>query len=289
MFDNARVAVKEGFGRHAKATDKYLAMSAHYSFKPVFCNIASGHEKGLVEGLVGLVRRQMFVPVPHVDSLDDLEKQLLQYCLEYRNHKIPSKPDTVAVMAQETMKYLNPLPPYQFDTSKTVQIKADEFSLIRFDYNKYSVPYEYSNKSVTVKGCGNSISIKADNEEIASYPRDYRRGQTHFCLEHYIELIARKPRSVYNAAPVKQCIPQELNRFLMKLDTPENIVKTLRLYIEHGNELLNYLSSSSSYEDLNIRVNNELKMFTPVQTDLEISVNKRNLNSYDTFLMKGVM
>ena len=27
IFDNARVAVKEGFGHHAKATDKYLALS----------------------------------------------------------------------------------------------------------------------------------------------------------------------------------------------------------------------------------------------------------------------
>ena len=64
IFDNARVAVKEGFGCHAKATDKYLSLSAHYSFKPVFCNPAQGHENGLVEGLVGLVRRNFFVPVP---------------------------------------------------------------------------------------------------------------------------------------------------------------------------------------------------------------------------------
>ncbi len=47
IFDNARVAVKEGFGHHAKATDKYLALSAHYAFRPIFCNPAQGHEKDL--------------------------------------------------------------------------------------------------------------------------------------------------------------------------------------------------------------------------------------------------
>ncbi|MDD5947590.1 MAG: hypothetical protein PUC41_07345 [Oscillospiraceae bacterium] len=36
IFDNARVAVKEGFGYHAKATDKSLALSAHYSFNLEF-------------------------------------------------------------------------------------------------------------------------------------------------------------------------------------------------------------------------------------------------------------
>ena len=40
IFDNARIAVKKGFGVHAKATDKYIALAAHYCFEPVFCNAA---------------------------------------------------------------------------------------------------------------------------------------------------------------------------------------------------------------------------------------------------------
>lgn len=44
IFDNAKVAVKEGFGLHAKAQDSYKAFAAHHAFKPEFCNIASGHE-----------------------------------------------------------------------------------------------------------------------------------------------------------------------------------------------------------------------------------------------------
>lgn len=48
IFDNAKVAVREGFGLHAKATEGYASFSAHYAFKTDFCNIASGNEKGLV-------------------------------------------------------------------------------------------------------------------------------------------------------------------------------------------------------------------------------------------------
>ena len=48
IFDNARVAVKEGFGAHAKKQAGYTALSIHYGFKAEFCNPASGHEKGLV-------------------------------------------------------------------------------------------------------------------------------------------------------------------------------------------------------------------------------------------------
>ena len=60
IFDNAKVAVKDGFGANSVATYKYKAMAAHYSFTPVFCNVAQGHEKGLVEGLVGFSRRNFF-------------------------------------------------------------------------------------------------------------------------------------------------------------------------------------------------------------------------------------
>ena len=59
IFDNARVAVKSGFGAHAAAQDDYSKLAAHYGFQPVFCNPASGNEKGLVENLVGYIRRNV--------------------------------------------------------------------------------------------------------------------------------------------------------------------------------------------------------------------------------------
>ena len=58
IFDNAKVAVKDGFGANAVATDKYKAMAAHYAFTPVFCNVAQGHEKGLGRRAGGLFKAQ---------------------------------------------------------------------------------------------------------------------------------------------------------------------------------------------------------------------------------------
>ena len=210
IFDNARVAVKEGFGHHAKATDKYLSLSAHYSFRPVFCNPAQGHEKGLVEGLVGLVRRNFFVPVPNISTIGELNTKLLEFCEKYRRHKISGKSMTVGEMAENCKEHWIPLPPYRYDTSNTLQVKADDFSLVRFDHNKYSVPYQYSSKTITIKGSGNKIVMLFCGETIAEYDRDYRHNQTHYRLEHYIGLIEKRPRSVYNAAPIKETVPKEL-------------------------------------------------------------------------------
>lgn len=76
IFDNAKVAVKDGFGLHAKATDGYKVFAAHYAFQTDFCNAAKGNEKGLVENLVGYARKNFFVPLPRVVTLNELNAAL---------------------------------------------------------------------------------------------------------------------------------------------------------------------------------------------------------------------
>lgn len=285
IFDNARVAVKEGFGHHAKATDKYLALSAHYAFRPIFCNPAQGHEKGLVEGLVGLVRRNYFVPMLHIDSLEELNTGLLEYCKNYRNHRIPGKSMTVGEMAELCTDRWISLPPYRFDTSNTTQVQVDDFSLIRFDHNKYSVPYHFSGKTVTVKGSGNQVRILYRSETIAEYDRDYRHNQTHYRLEHYIGLIEKRPRSVYHAAPVKKTVPKEFFSFLMKLQSPKEIVKALRLYLKEGDALLQYLPHVNTYEALYACT---CKAAIPsASVSSEIHILMPNLQRYDALLRGG--
>ena len=80
IFDNAKVAVKDGFGAHARKQAGYAALAAHYGFEAVFCNPASGNEKGLVEGLVGYIRRNVCVPVPKAETMEDLNRMLREKC-----------------------------------------------------------------------------------------------------------------------------------------------------------------------------------------------------------------
>jgi len=44
IFDNAKVAVKEGFGKYAKPQDQYYSLSAHYAFEMTFCNPGKGND-----------------------------------------------------------------------------------------------------------------------------------------------------------------------------------------------------------------------------------------------------
>lgn len=238
IFDNAKVAVKEGFGLHAKATDGYKSFAAHYAFKTDFCNIASGNEKGLVENLVGYARRNFMVPVPRVASLEELNKKLMQDCLNYRNnHKIESHSLTVKEAYDEEWYSLSQIPAYRFDTSRTATPCVGDYSTVRFDKNNYSVPVRYLRKTIIAKGYANKVCFFYDNEIIATYDRIYGSGKTAYRLEHYLDLLERKPRSVFQAKPVKSNVTKELldwGRLLPGQNA--EMVKLLRLCVDYGEE-----------------------------------------------------
>ena len=102
IFDNAKVAVKSGSGKLAIPQENYEALAAHYCFFPDFCNVRSGNEKGLVENLVGFIRRNVLVPVPRADSLDELNQQIGGYCRKYIDtHSVSGRPTPVKYVGQE--------------------------------------------------------------------------------------------------------------------------------------------------------------------------------------------
>lgn len=246
IFDNAKIAVKEGFGIYAKPQDRYLAFSAHYAFATDFCNPARGNEKGLVENLVGYARRNFMVPVPRVADIEELNLRLWNECLSYRqNHKVEHRQNPVMYMYQEEQSMLGPIPVYRYDTSKTVMARVGDFSTVRFEKNNYSVPTRYLRKEVTVKGYANSISILHDNQVIASYPRIYGFGQTQYRLEHYLDLLERKPRSVFQAKPVKENVTRDLLEWGRQLPGGnQEMVKLLRLCVDYGEQHILALKAS---------------------------------------------
>jgi transposase len=238
IFDNAKVAVKEGFGLHAKPQEKYNSFGAHYAVDLTFCNPAKGNEKSLVENLVGYARRNFLVPAPKVSSIDELNEELWKDCLKYRKkHKVQSRSNPVNIMYEEELSFLKTVPPFRFDTSKTDVVSVGDFSTIKFDKNEYSVPIKYLRKDLTVKGYGNHLSILHQGIEVAHYSRNYGRHDTEYRLEHYLDLLERKPRSIYNAKPVKENVSKALLAWGKRLPGGnKEMVKLLRLCVDYGED-----------------------------------------------------
>lgn len=233
IFDNGKVAVKDGFGKHAKAQSGYTALSAHYSFEALFCNPAEGHEKGLVEGLVGWARRNILVPVPKVNDISELNVLLAKRCLSYESHFIKGKPATVGEMFATEKPLLQQLPGYPFETAKSINARVNSFSTVKFRTNNYSVPVIYTGKTVGVKGYPEVIEIYYKGLKIATHTRCFGKNQSIYHLEHYMPLLEERKRAILDAAPVKQNVPPEILEELRKYKGDySRMIDILHNYIE---------------------------------------------------------
>lgn len=235
IFDNARVAVKEGFGFHAKPQAAYQALGAHYAFEMHFTNINSGNEKSLVENLVGWFRRNLMVPIPRVDSIDELNQLFRTGCLEYRQHQIQGRNQTVGEQSTADCHALHKLPAYTFDTSRTASARVYDDSTVQFDRNRYSVPVKLVDRQISVKAYGNEVICYYKAEKVAIHQRSYKRGDVLYQLEHYLPLLEQKPRSVYHAKPVRKSEAIALLDWGRTFpNEAKDTVKLLKLSVDHG-------------------------------------------------------
>lgn len=212
LFDNARVAVSEGYGKHVtKITKGYETLVAHYAFKPKFCNVRSGNEKGLVENLVGLIRRNTMVPIPKVKSLNELNIKIKKACDNYlENHKVGGGSFSVKQKFQIEANNLLELPNHSLDISKRDYKRVTKFSTITFETNKYSLPCELVGTEVILKTGHSEIQFLHKGKVVAIHQRIFKKNKHSYQLIHYLKALERKPRAVFNADPVIQNIPKAI-------------------------------------------------------------------------------
>jgi hypothetical protein len=197
LYDNPKTAVVRILaGPHRQQHEIFSSLRAHYLFESVFCRPAQGHEKGAVENLVGYARRNALVPVPAVASFAELNAHLLAWC-EQARRRLADRwvPERAA---------LRPLPPSGFRPALTVLAVVSPSSLVRVDHNRYSVPGRYVGRTLLVRVFTERIEGWDGDTLVAEHPRCYGRGETRMQLEHYLPVIARKPRAATHAAVVAQ-------------------------------------------------------------------------------------
>ena len=98
-------------------------------------------------------------------------------------------------------------------------------------------------------------------------------------------MIEKRPRSVYNAAPIKETVPTELYQFLMKLSSPKEIVKVLRLYLDTGNAVMKHLPYADSYNTLYAVVIGSSVRKMQIESSIEIV--PPDLKRYDSLMKDG--
>jgi len=201
-YDNLTPAViRVALGRERVENPRFIAMRSHYGFDSFFCipGIEGAHEKGGVEGEVGRFRRRWLTPVPEFDTLADLNEYMAA-CEEKDEHRvISSRPVTVGAAAAAEAPELFGLPSDIFEAGPTVSVKANHKAEVCVRQCYYSVPVSYAGRRVSVQVGASVIEVFAEGKRIAEHVRAVHKYAHVLELDHYLEVLTRKPGAMAGA------------------------------------------------------------------------------------------
>jgi transposase len=205
-YDNLGSAVKKVLrGRRRVETDRFIAMRSHYLFESIFTTpgIEGAHEKGGVEGEVGRFRRNHLVPVPSFGSIAGLNAFIVDACASDLGRRIDGRPGTVAEQLAVERPLLR-IVDSAFDAAELSTVRVDAKALVTVRQNKYSVPASLAGLRVTVQVGAAEIRVFHREREVARHERLHGKFGTRASLDHYLELLARKPGALARSLPLAQ-------------------------------------------------------------------------------------
>jgi transposase len=245
IYDNLTTAVEKVLrGKERVEREAFVRFHAYYNFTPRFCNPASGNEKGGVEGLVGFARRNYMVPVPEAENLEELNKNLLSDCLSYGSHKISGREQTVSALFEEERSHLISLPTIEFSNIETLSGKADPYSTIRVDKNRYSVPTRCVGLKIQAIVGVDRVDLYYESKKIGSHARVFGNNKWQLDPDHYLELLQQRPQAFDSARPIREWRkrwPESMEQLLKKFQASQGVthgikdfISVLMLYRSYG-------------------------------------------------------
>jgi len=206
-YDNLKSAVSRVlFGRTRVETTRWVAFRSHYGFDAFYCQPGPGgaHEKGGVEGEVGRFRRNHLVPVPRVESLAELNTRIEACDGADEARRIANRVRSVGHDFAVEQPMLTPAPAEVFDTALTLTPRVDRYARITVRMSHYSVPARLIGGRVRVSLGAAELVVFDGRTEVARHPRSVAKGAQTLLLDHYLEVLVRKPGALPGATALAQ-------------------------------------------------------------------------------------
>lgn len=203
-YDNLKAAVKKILrGYQREETARFIAFRSHWGYAAEFCNPAEGHEKGGVEGEVSYFRHNHWVPVPQAREREELNRNLLAACRQDQGRTIVGREQTIGQAMRAEQSHLRPLADGGFDLAEVSFPAVDGSGCVRVRTNFYSAPVAVGTR-VQARVYADRVEVWHGGETVARHERCYQRHQQVLDLEHYLEVLERKPGALAGSTPVKQ-------------------------------------------------------------------------------------
>ena len=195
-YDNLTPAViRVLLGRARWENERFVGLRSHYGYDSFFClpGIEGAHEKGGVEGEIGRFRRRHLTPVPRAESLAALNEAMAAADQLDDARRIAARVETVGAAAARELLVLRALPAGAFDVSAPLSCRVDAKARICVRQSYYSVPARLAGRRVQARLGAMTVTVHAGGQVVAQHPRSLHKGTEDLLLDHYLEILVRKP------------------------------------------------------------------------------------------------
>ncbi|OQB97983.1 MAG: Integrase core domain protein [Spirochaetes bacterium ADurb.Bin110] len=242
-----------GIGRRIQGkvsySELFLRFKCHYGFSVSFCNVNAGHEKGNVENKIGYTRRNFFVPMPEVESLDEFNKELFMRAEEDHEREHYKKGLSISELFAEDKKALGSLPVHPFNVERFERVSTDGYWKFCVDGKHwYSSAPEYGNSPLIVGLKAHELVVyRPDGNVLCTHLRVYGEERTDSAdYRTSLATLLRKPGAWPNSAFRSQ-VSEDVRSSLDGLSKPE--LKTVLQVLTESSERFGFEVAMSSLEE----------------------------------------
>jgi transposase len=185
-IDNLKAAILEANFYEPIYQNLYKQFADYYKFSPVPCRVRKPQEKGKTESGIKYIKNNFFAG-RHFKNGDDLDKRLRSWLDNKCNKRIhgTTRKVPIEVFRSEEADTLIALPEKEFEFPQTAKRKVYFDCHIYFNYNYYSVPYDYVGKDVEVRADKKLLKIFYNDKLAAVHPVSNAKGEFITNTSHY--------------------------------------------------------------------------------------------------------
>jgi len=203
-YDNLRSAVQRILrGSQREETARFVAFRSHWGYEAEFCNRARGNEKGGVEGEGGFFRRNHLVPVPVARDYEQLNELLLQSSKMDEHRVVGERSLNVGAAMAREREHLLPLAKEGFDLAAVRFPTVNSSGCVKVLTNFYSVPLTVG-MEVQAKIHAAYVEIWSQGKCVARHERCFGRQQKVLDLNHYLDVLEKKPGALAGSTALEQ-------------------------------------------------------------------------------------
>jgi transposase len=193
LFDNPKTVVLERRGDAVRFHPVLLDLCAKMRVQPRLCAVRRPQHKGRVERAIRYLRDRFLAGrvIPSVNAGNVDLGRFIAEIAHARPHPVLGPRTVGDVLAQERERLLalpDPLP----DTDLVAPVPVDRQAFIRFDTNRYSVPTDHAERTLTLVADDREVRLLDGAAAVARHERAYGKRQVIEVAAHRAALVAER-------------------------------------------------------------------------------------------------